>query len=505
MHGNAVGLRNRVEHGEHRLCSLVALLATGAGARLLDGLAGQDAEADRDVEIDRDALKRVGHGIADVAVVRRFTGDDAAERNNGVERSAVRDPRGEEGNLKGAGCGERGEVVRPAARIREGSGGAALKRCRDLRVIPAHNERDAQMFGRVRWLDFRGFMHTGVDRRTRGTAPPRVDAISNTIAHVKAWISQILAAVQLTRLTMAFGAVSDVWLVILMSRALHEGERGAPVIGMSLWLALFSGAIVAIGLFAYGASLNDVLDARHDSAFSPDRPIPSGRIRVSQAIIVTVGALLIAVLGGQAMGTWALQLTLLTAVGILFFNAAGKFIPAVGMVVIGLVHAIHMLIPNVALTFTWPVWFVMTHAVCVATAAYTFEGKRPRITPRAFAAIACGWFFWSIVILGWGITRGGWWPEDRSPLGILWPVLAAVVFLVVARWKTTGVPGPVAAEKLIRYGAMWQALYGAMWLFALGLSGPGIGLALFAVFGFTLMTILKEAMGQMSRPLTWRV
>jgi len=44
-----------------------------------------------------------------------------------------------------------------------------------------------------------------------------------------------------------------------------------------------------------------------------------------------------------------------------------------------------------------------------------------------------------------------------------------------------------------------------MWLFALGLSGPGIGLALFAVFGFTLMTILKEAMGQMSRPLTWRV
>lgn len=304
---------------------------------------------------------------------------------------------------------------------------------------------------------------------------------------------------------MAFGAIGDVWLIILLARALDPDSKNANVVDMPLWLALFTGAIVAIGLFAYGAALNDVLDARHDSAFSPDRPIPSGRIRVSQAIIVTVGALLIAVLGGQAMGAWSLQLTLLTAVGILFYNAAGKFIPAVGMVVIGLIHAVHMVIPDVSLSFTWPVWFVMTHAVCVATAAYSFEGKRPKITPRAFAAIVCGWFFWSIVILGWGISRGGWWPDDRSPLGILWPILAAVAFLVVARWKTTGVPGHVAAEKLLRYGAMWQALYGSMWLFALGLVGPAIGLGIFAVVGFAIMTILKEAMGQVSRPLTWRV
>ena len=95
-------------------------------------------------------------------------------------------------------------------------------------------------------------------------------------------------------------------------------------------------AAVAVGLLSYGASLNDVLDARHDSAFSPERPIPAGRIRYGQAIVVTVGALIVAMLGGlmlslgnlgarePSMG--AVGMTLLTATSILFYNAAGKYI-----------------------------------------------------------------------------------------------------------------------------------------------------------------------------------
>ena len=109
---------------------------------------------------------------------------------------------------------------------------------------------------------------------------------------------QFFVAVQLTRLTIAFGAVSDLWFVVLLTRA-HDEYNYLPVFDdMPLPAALFAVAVVAIGLFAYGASLNDVLDVRHDSAFSPDRPIPAGRIRPAQAIVVTVGALIVAVLGG---------------------------------------------------------------------------------------------------------------------------------------------------------------------------------------------------------------
>ena len=101
---------------------------------------------------------------------------------------------------------------------------------------------------------------------------------------------------------MAFGAVSDVWFVILLTRAGRDEYELVEVSQMPLGAALLAGAVVAIGLFAYGASLNDVLDMRHDSAFSPDRPIPAGRIKLGQAIVVTVGALIIAVLAATAMG-----------------------------------------------------------------------------------------------------------------------------------------------------------------------------------------------------------
>ena len=318
-------------------------------------------------------------------------------------------------------------------------------------------------------------------------------------------ILRILTAIQLTRLTMAFGAISDLWLVILITRARTEPPRDIAVYDMPLSVALTIGATIAIGMFAYGASLNDVLDARHDSAFSPDRPIPAGRIRAGQAIVMTVGSLLIAVLAGQAFGPWALQLTLITAVGILFYNAAGKFIPGVGVITIGVVHATHMLIPNVQLDFTWPVWFVMTHAMAIGLAAYVLEGKRPRISNKAVIAIGIGWLFWSVLIIGWGVSRSGWWPTDRSVLNLLWPLCAMIAFFFVVRWKTAGVKRLVAAEKLKRYGAMWQGLYSAMWLFALGLQTQGVWLTIFAFCGFAVMTFLKEMMGQVNRPLTYRV
>lgn len=302
---------------------------------------------------------------------------------------------------------------------------------------------------------------------------------------------------------MAFGAVSDLWFVVLATRAMdHDSHAG--LLKMPLPVALLVAAIVAIGLFAYAASLNDVLDVRHDAAFSPERPIPAGRIRVGQAIVVTIGALLISVLAGQLFGVWSLYLTLLTAVGILFYNAAGKYIPAVGMVAIGMVHALHMLIPNPRIDFLWPVWFVFTHAILIAMGAHVLEGKRPRISRQALAAIIAGWVCWSAIILGWGAYRGGWWTDRTSPFNIIWPFIAVIAFLFVVRWKTTRVEGAVAAEKLLRYGAMWQALYGSMWLLAIGLEEEAILIALFAFLGFAAMTFIKELMGQVNRPLTFR-
>jgi len=245
-------------------------------------------------------------------------------------------------------------------------------------------------------------------------------------------LSRLATAIQLTRLTVAFGAVADIWFVVLLVRAGMAG--GAPaaagvagrsgaedpppgpvgidaagpvpaapamdavlpeVAAMPLPAALLAGAIIAVGLFAYGASLNDVLDVRHDATFSPSRPIPAGRIGHAQAMVVTVGSLIVAVLGAAWIGTWSVCITLLTAAALLFYNATGKYIPAVGVVTMGLVHAAHMYIPAETLAFTWPVWLVMTHAVGIAAAVHVLEGKRPRFDRRGVTLAIAGCLFLS--------------------------------------------------------------------------------------------------------------
>jgi len=316
---------------------------------------------------------------------------------------------------------------------------------------------------------------------------------------------RLLTAVQLTRLTMAFGAVSDIWLIILISRA--EGDADVPAATLPLAAALISGAVVAIGLFAFGASLNDLLDARHDTAFSPDRPLPAGRIRASQAVVVTVASLLAAMLASAVLGQSALLLTALVAGGILFYNAAGKHVPAVGVLTVAGLHALHMAIPNDRLGFTLPACLIAIHAFGIAMMVHRLEEKRPLFTRRSLLAAGIGLGVMISVIVGVGVLRTGRWlplPEAIHPAELAWPGLAVVAFVVLMKRKTAGVPGRIAAEKLRRYGAMWQCLYAAAWLAAIGLHRSAIAIGVLAVCGFVAMTLIRELSGVGARPLAYR-
>jgi len=357
------------------------------------------------------------------------------------------------------------------------------------------------------------YIRCGERRRRNGGGgasygPHRPHSISPAVPRydvaVHRLLFRIITAIQLTRLTIAFGAVSDLWFVILFTQARGEYTH-VQIHGMSLPLALFAGALIAVGLFAYGAALNDVLDVRHDAAFSPDRPIPAGRIKVGQAIIVTVLSLIVAIVGAAAMGEWSVYITLFTAAALLFYNATGKYIPSVGVITIGLVHAAHMFIPNHELSFTLPVWLVMTHTMVISAVVHLLEDKRPRFTRRAVVGATLGWLFWSVIILGGGVwADGDLWPHGASAWGAIAPIITVLAFLFVAWWKTSRVAGRAAAEKLKRYGAMWQSLYGAAWLLAVGLEVQALWIALFALAGFAAMTFIKEMIGLTGTPITYR-
>ena len=328
---------------------------------------------------------------------------------------------------------------------------------------------------------------------------------------MRRFILHILPALHLTRVTTAFAAVANVWFVILWTASSGPAnEPGTPAFhDLPLLLLLAGGLVNAVGLFCFATSLNDVLDWRRDQALHPDRPLPSGRLTQDRAITVVVTTFGMAVLGATPLGITAVLLTLVVAGAILFFNAAGKYVPGIGLVVLGLIYAGQMVTPNLHLRFVLPVWLVMTHALVVASWVHVLGRKAPGISLRAAIFALTGWVFWSGVMFffGWYRNRGhgGIWPEWVSPLAAIAPIgLAAIFALLVWRRVHLLGRGPRVAEKIARYGALWLSLYSAAWLFGQGFSRGGWILVGLATLGLLGMTVIREVVALIEQPLGYR-
>ena len=306
--------------------------------------------------------------------------------------------------------------------------------------------------------------------------------------------SRLIPAFQLTRLSLVFGAATDAWFVILYTRG-DARYNHVPAYEMPLAVDFAVATVVSFGLFAFAATLNDLLDLRHDTAFSPDRPLPSGRIRAGQAVIIAIGALLAAIAAAIPFGNLALIFAVLAATGILFYDAVGKHLPAIGVIVAGLVHVAHMMIPNYDLAFTPPVWLIFTHVLGIAALTHVLEDKRPRFRRLSVIATIIGWALCSILIIGLGVVRGpaaGFAPGGLGIETAIWPTLAVLAFVIIAWRKLSRVPGVVGAEKVRRYGAAWHAIYAAAWFAGLGRWSEAAGMAVLAIGGLIVMTLLRE-------------
>ncbi len=322
------------------------------------------------------------------------------------------------------------------------------------------------------------------------------------------WLQKLVHLLRLARLTLALTAVSNCWLMVFLGVYLEPviggGHRVSPeLMAWPLVVSLLILATVAIGLHSYGMALNDMLDARHDRLFAPHRPLAAGRISVRSAVAVAVLALLAALLATVFLDRNAILLCLSAAAVILFFNAMGKYLPAYGILALGLVRVLIMFLANPPAGFLWPVWLTMTHVMLCWAVAYRIEGKRPRFEALEAWTLCAGWIFFSMLLLGWMRYRGALVVPDRPGLWI-GPLVAEIVFVIVAlnvlrrgeighrRRRETG-------AAFLRLGLLWLIVNDMGWLLGAGLYWPA--LAHGAILMLALLSLrLKAVVDDLEAP-----
>src|SRR4051812_28330097 len=96
---------------------------------------------------------------------------------------------------------------------------------------------------------------------------------------------RLLPILQLTRLALVFTAIADALCEMFLQARQLAGPRGSVFPYMQ---PLRIGLIIIISscLYAFGMSLNDIVDRRRDQTLAATRPLPSGRIGLWTAHLI---------------------------------------------------------------------------------------------------------------------------------------------------------------------------------------------------------------------------
>jgi len=322
-------------------------------------------------------------------------------------------------------------------------------------------------------------------------------------------LERLSPILRLARVTTAFAVVSNSWFTVLWVRVSpHEPSHDAYS-ARPLALLLAAAALNALGLFAFGASVNDILDLRRDRLLRPDRPLAAGSARLGTAITLVALTLLVAVLGASAFGTPGVVLTVALAAAILAFNGAARFVPGFGILAFGLIYAGQMLVPEPETVFVWPAWLVMSVMSAVHAAAHVLGRKTPQISRRAWVITAAGWALISAGTAWLSAQRNDWittpWPPWLNARAWIAPGLVLVVLTAVS-WRKARIlgPGPRVADKLLRYGTLSLSFCAVGWMAGTGHPREAAVLGGLALAGYLGMTVLRELYALLENPIGFR-
>jgi 4-hydroxybenzoate polyprenyltransferase len=236
----------------------------------------------------------------------------------------------------------------------------------------------------------------------------------------------------------------------LLITAVADGQCAlllADSYGLMQWelRAALAVALMSLGLYAGGMTLNDMVDSRRDAFLHPGKPIPSGRISRAAARLWCVAWFVLGCIGGVATAAGSdsplisgffLAWTVLL---ILFYNFVGKFLGSSGILSLGLVRFFHAAVPQPLLVVIAHPLLLLNHVVALTGVCYVLENKRPRLSRLQRWFTAGTLLLVNLLILG-GLVLVTVWRRTLADVperlglqwGLLYPMLAALVFWAVA-------------------------------------------------------------------------
>ena len=292
---------------------------------------------------------------------------------------------------------------------------------------------------------------------------------------------RLFPILQLTRMALVFTAISN----SLCEWLLWVRLRGGPeAMTYPYWRQAVAVMLMSIGMYGFGMSLNDIIDRRRDSQLAAHRPLPSGRIGVGAAHLVCALLILLAIGAGAAYAQWSEQgwmplvLVGFTASLIVFYDVAGKYLVALGLLTLGLIRFFHAVIPAPQLTIVWHPLLLLNHVTVLSLVAYRWEEKRPPLTPAHWAAVPGvlaaidGLLLWLLAAHRMQLhPRMTVLQALRVTPALIAPAAAVVVFVILG-WiiRRRSATSREAGQRLMLYGLLWLIVYD--FTFAAGYVGP---------------------------------
>ncbi len=245
---------------------------------------------------------------------------------------------------------------------------------------------------------------------------------------------------------------------------------GLPDYGKLVWLLL-----ATTGVYGGGIVFNDVLDARLDAEERPERPIPSGRVSRSLAVLLGTFLFLAGIFAASRVSLASGCIAGLTAACALHYDALGKHHPFLGPLNMGACRGLNLLLGvSAAPAMIGARWFIALIPIAYIAAITAVSAGEVRGGRRSTGLLA-------LVLLGCvllALPALAFTPQFRLlPLLPFLLVLAGRVLPVF--WQAYHAPQPDNLRAAVKAGVLSLIVLDAA--LAAGYAGLLYGLAVFAL------------------------